>query len=290
MTTHENTTKQVWFITGTSSGFGRALVEELIAQDYPVVATARKLESLDYLPEKDNVLKVALDVTKKETIDKAVKSANDAFGKIDVLVNNAGYGYFGAMEESDQAQVRNMMDTNFWGANDMTIAVLPQMRKARSGRILNVTSIGGLATFPTFAYYHASKFAMEGLFQSLRKQVEPLGIYVTNVEPGGFSTEWAAGSHFAVAPENEIADYQLVHEAKNVSETRGATHSQAGSPELAAKYFIKLASMEKPPQNALFGADAHEMATKTYREALAEFEAHQADATHLAYGDEDYWQ
>ncbi|MDR0200317.1 MAG: SDR family NAD(P)-dependent oxidoreductase, partial [Streptococcaceae bacterium] len=177
---------KTWLITGTSTGFGRALAEELVnVGKYNVVATARKLAALDYLPEADNILKVALDVTKAEQIAAAVSATLEKFGTVDVLVNNAGYGYFGALEESDQAQVHNMMDTNFWGANDMTLAVLPTMRKNRSGHILNVTSIGGLATFPTFAYYHASKFAMEGLFQSLAKQVAPLGIKVTNVEPGG---------------------------------------------------------------------------------------------------------
>lgn len=287
MSTNKNL---VWFITGTSSGFGRALAEELVAQGTPVVATARKLSALDYLPDdSDKVLKIALDVTKAETISAGVAAANAKFGKIDVLVNNAGYGYFGAMEESDQAQVHQMMDTNFWGANDMTLAVLPQMRKARSGRILNVTSIGGLTVFPTFAYYHATKFAMEGLFQSLRQQVEPLGIYVTNVEPGGFATEWAAGSHFGVSAENEIADYVGVHEAKAVSENRGAAHAQAGSPELAAKYFIKLANMEKPPLHALFGQDANERAVQVYQEALTEFSEHREDASHLAFGDEAYW-
>lgn len=140
---------------------------------------------------------------------------------IDVLVNNAGYGYFGAMEESDQTEVRQMMETNFWVANNMALAVLPKMRAKRSGRIINVTSIGGLAAFPTFAYYHATKFAMEGLFQSLRKQVAPLGIQVTNVEPGAFRTKWAGASHKGA--KNLIDDYSLVHEARLVSEKRSGS-------------------------------------------------------------------
>lgn len=279
--------KQVWFVTGSSSGFGRALVEELIHENYPVVATARKLSSLSDLPTGEaDVLKLSLDVTKPEQIREAVSQAEERFGFIDVLVNNAGYGYFGAIEESDQSEVRRMMETNFWGANDMTLALLPKMREHRSGRIINVTSIGGLATFPTFAYYHATKFAMEGLFQSLRKQVAPFGIQVTNVEPGGFRTKWAGASHKGAT--NLINDYDLVHKARLVSETRSG--SQDGDPKLAAKAFIKLANMEEQPMHYLFGKDAYQMAVGTYNQALDEFEAYRNDATHLSFGDDDYWE
>lgn len=174
-------------------------------------------------------------MTKSEQIRKAVSQAEEHFGFIEVLVNNAGYGYFGAVEESNQAEVRSMMETNFWGANDMTLALLPKMREHRSGRILNVTSIGGLDTFPTFAYYHATKFAMEGLFQSLRKQVAPFGIQVTNIEPGAFRTKWAGTSHKGAT--NLIDDYDLVHKARLTSET--SSGSQDGNSKLAAKAFIK---------------------------------------------------
>lgn len=278
---------QVWFVTGASSGFGRALVEELIHENYPVVATARKIASLADLPTGEaDVLKLPLDVTSQEQIRDAVSQAEAHFGFIDVLVNNAGYGYFGAVEESDQAEVRRMMATNFWGANDMTLALLPKMRAHRSGRILNVTSIGGLAAFPTFAYYHATKFAMEGLFQSLREQVAPFGIQVTNVEPGAFRTKWAGESHKGAT--NLIDDYQAVHDARSASEIRSG--SQDGDPKLAAKAFIKLANMEKQPMHYLFGKDAYRTATSTYRQALDEFEAHKEDATHLSFGDDAYWE
>ncbi len=278
---------QVWFVTGSSSGFGKALVEELIHESYPVVATARKLSSLSDLPTGEaDVLKLSLDVTKPEQIHEAVSQAEEHFGFIDVLVNNAGYGYFGAVEESDQSEVRRMMETNFWGANDMTLALLPKMREHRSGRIINVTSIGGLATFPTFAYYHATKFAMEGLFQSLRKQVAPFGIQITNVEPGAFRTKWAGASHKGAT--NLIDDYNLVHKARIASETRSG--SQDGNPKLAAKAFIKLANMEKQPMHYLFGKDAYQTAVSTYKQALDEFEAYRHDATHLSFGDDDYWE
>ncbi|GBG97561.1 oxidoreductase [Lactococcus termiticola] len=278
--------KQVWFITGTTSGFGRALAEELIKQDYPVVATGRKIEALDYLPEKDNLLKVTLDVTKKETIDAAVAKSLEKFGRIDVLVNNAGFGYFGIMEESDQSAVHRMMDTNFWGANDMTLAVLPHMRKQKSGRILNVTSRGGLTTMETLAYYHATKFAMEGLFQTLRKEVEPLGIFVTNIEPGSFRTDWAGRSKENA--EAEISDYAAAH--KNLERLNTYSGTQAGNPALAAKAFIKIAQLENPPMHYLMGKDAYQISKQVFEEALQEFEEYREDSEHLDFGDDDYWK
>ncbi|KGH80905.1 short-chain dehydrogenase [Oenococcus oeni IOEB_0607] len=282
-----NKKEQVWLVTGASSGFGRALVEELISDGYPVVATARKLDSLSDLGTGEaDILKLSLDVTQPEQIRDVVSQAESHFGSIDVLVNNAGYGYFGAMEESDQTEVRQIMETNFWGANNMALAVLPKMRAKRSGRIINVTSIGGLAAFPTFAYYHATKFAMEGLFQSLRKQVAPLGIQVTNVEPGAFRTKWAGASHKGA--KNLIDDYSLVHEARLVSEKRSG--SQDGDPKLAAKAFIKLAHMKEQPMHYLFGTDAYKMAVEGYENSLSEFKEYRDDETHLSFGDDDYWK
>ena len=278
--------RKVWLVTGSSTGFGRALVEELITQGYSVVATARKLEALSNLTENENVLKTTLDVTDGNSISNAVKAAIDKFGRIDVLVNNAGFGYFGVMEESDQATVKRMMDTNFWGANDMTLAVLPYMRAQKSGHIINTVSRGGLTTTETLSYYHATKFAMEGLFQTLRKEIEPLGIFVSNVEPGSFRTDWAGRSKESA--EGEIADYVAAHEFLNVLNNYSGT--QAGSPELAAKAFIELANLDNPPMHYLMGKDAYQMSKQVFEEALSEFEAYKEDATHLDYGDEDYWK
>lgn len=276
--------EKVWFITGSSTGFGRKLAEELITEGYKVVATARKTEALTGL-EGENVLKVPLDVTNTEQIQAAVKTAIEHFGRIDVLVNNAGFGYFGVMEESDQTAVRRMMDTNFWGANDVTLAVLPYMRAQKSGRIINTVSRGGLTTTESLAYYHATKFAMEGLFQTLRKEVEPLGIYVSNVEPGSFRTDWAGRSKDSANA--EISDYADAH--KTLERLNGYSGTQSGSPELAAKAFIKLANMEKPPLHYLMGKDAYQLSRQVFSEAIAEFDAYREDAEHLDYGDEAYW-
>ncbi|WP_394456793.1 oxidoreductase [Leuconostoc suionicum] len=279
--------EQVWLVTGASSGLGKALVEELIKQGYPVVATARNVNSLETLPQGSaDILKLSLDVTKSDEIIKAVQKAEEYFGKIDVLVNNAGYGYFGALEETEQNEAKKMMETNFWGANNMTLAVLPEMRKRRSGRIINVTSIGGLTTFPTFAYYHASKFAMEGLFQSLRQQVSPLGVHVTNVEPGSFRTEWAGRSHKGAT--NVIEDYELVHETRQISENRSG--SQPGNPRLAAKAIVKLANMNKPPMHYILGGDAFDLAIEHYKKSILELEKHRDDSIHQSFGDGNYWE
>lgn len=277
---------EVWLVTGSSTGFGRALVEELIAQDYKVVATARQLSTLSELPDKENILKISLDVTKGDSIQKAVAETIAKFERIDVLVNNAGFGYFGVMEESDQSAVRKMMDTNFWGANDMTLAVLPYMRKQKSGRILNTVSRGGLTTTENLSYYHATKFAMEGLFQTLRKEVEPLGIFVTNIEPGSFRTDWAGRSKES-APD-KFSDYEKAH--KLLEHLNSYSGTQVGNPASAAKAFIKVSKLENPPMHYLMGKDAYQLSKQVFEEALAEFEKYKEDAKHLDFGEEDYWK
>ncbi|AYG00019.1 oxidoreductase [Lactococcus allomyrinae] len=277
---------KVWLVTGASTGFGRALVEELIVRNYKVVATARQLSALTDLSDGENVLKTRLDVTDKASISAAVAATIEKFGRIDVLVNNAGFGYFGVMEESDQAAVRRMMDTNFWGANDMTLAVLPYMRKQKSGRILNTVSRGGLTTTETLAYYHATKFAMEGLFQTLRKEVEPLGIFVTNIEPGSFRTDWAGRSKESSPA--EITDYAAAH--KTLDRLNSYSGTQAGSPALAAKAFIKVAELDNPPMHYLMGKGAYQLTKQVFEAALDEFETYKEDAQHLDFGDEAYWK
>ena len=275
----------VWLVTGCSSGFGRALVTALLEQNMTVVATARHRAALDIFPDGNRLLKVALDVTKKDMITAVVAQTIEKFGRIDVLVNNAGFGYFGVMEESDQTAVRRMMETNFWGANDMTRAVLPHMRTQKSGRILNITSRGGLTTTETLAYYHATKFAMEGLFQTLRKEVEPLGIFVTNIEPGSFRTDWAGRSKES-APER-IKEYESAHHTLDLLNTYSGT--QSGNPALAAKAMIKISQLKTPPMHYLMGKDAYHLATSTFKAALEEFELYHEDAIHLDFGDEGYW-
>lgn len=280
--------KKVWFITGTSSGFGKALVTELLSQGYPVVATARKLEKAqEAISGNENGLALALDVTNEKQIKEAVEATKAHFGRIDVLVNNAGYGYFGAIEESDIADVRQMFETNFWGVSSVTRAFLPQFRKQRKGHIINITSIGGLDGVPGFGYYNATKFAVEGFAAALAKEVAPLGIVVTNVEPGPFRTEWAGAS--AVETEVAISDYQTTAHA-NVENTHGYSGSQTGSPELAAKAMIKAAESENPPLHFVMGQNAFKRAHKKVNKVLSDFADWEEVSNHVDYGDEAYWQ
>ena len=188
--------KPVWFITGCSTGFGRELSTILLKRGYRAVVTARdKAKVADIVAGHDkNGLALALDVDKQGQIDAAVKAAEARFGRIDVLVNNAGYGYLAAVEEGDDADVRAMFDTNFFGLAAMTRAVLPIMRAQKSGAIVNISSIGGFIGFPGSGYYAATKFAVEGLSEALSKEVAPLGIKVIIVEPGPFRTDWAGRS------------------------------------------------------------------------------------------------
>ena len=164
--------KKIWFITGCSTGFGRELAKQLLENDYRVVVTARNIEKIQDLVEinPENALAVALDVTNETQVKESVAKAESRFGRIDVLVNNAGFGYFGAIEESDEAEVRSMFETNFWGLSAMTRAVLPKMRERRSGFIINVSSIGGFVSFPAVGYYNATKFAVNG-FRGTAKEV-----------------------------------------------------------------------------------------------------------------------
>jgi NAD(P)-dependent dehydrogenase (short-subunit alcohol dehydrogenase family) len=187
---------RVWFITGASKGFGREWTEAALERGDKVAATARKLDTLDALVEKygDAVLPIALDVTDRSADFAAVKKAADHFGKLDIVINNAGYGHFGAIEELSEDEVRAQLETNLFGALWVTQAALPIMRAQRSGHLIQVSSIGGISAFAGIGAYHASKWALEGFSQSLSQEVAELGIHVTLIEPGGYSTDWAGPS------------------------------------------------------------------------------------------------
>ena len=247
--------KQVWFITGCSTGFGRELAKHLLENDYHVVVTARNADKVQDLVEinKENALALALDVTDKAQVTEAVAKAQDHFGAIDVLVNNAGFGYFGAIEESDEQEVRAMFEANFWGLAEMTRAVLPKMRERRSGTIVNSSSIGGLVGFPGVGYYNATKFAVVGFSDALAKEVAPLGIKVVTVEPSGFRTDWAGRS--ANDATNTIADYAETAGA-NQAAIRGYSGNQPGDPVRAAKAIVQAVESENPPLNLLLGKAA----------------------------------
>ncbi len=247
--------EKVWLITGCSTGFGRELAGYIIALDYRVAVTARKINDVSEIVagHEDKAIALALDVTKPEQIKEAVKKTMDKFGRIDVLVNNAGIGYFGAIEESEDGEVRKMFEINFFGLVNMTREVLPIMRKQRSGIIVNIASIGGLVGFPGVGFYNASKFAVDGLSESLSKETAPLGIKVIIVAPSGFRTDWAGRS--AKDSPVVIEDYSGTAGA-NKSTIRGYSGSQAGDPARAAKAIVKAVESPDPPLRLLLGKAA----------------------------------
>ena len=221
---------KVWLITGCSTGFGRELAIEVLKSGYKAAVTARNPDDIKDIvanyPETSISLK--LDVTKPYDIKSAVEQTVTKFGQIDVLVNNAGIGYFGAIEESEEAEVRRMFEINVFGLANMTRAVLPVMRKQRSGHIVNIASIGGLVGFPAVGFYNATKFAVDGLSESLAKETAPLGIKVTVVAPSGFRTDWAGRS--ANQSPVVIDDYASTAGA-NKNSIRGYSGKQPGDPE-----------------------------------------------------------
>lgn len=266
---------KVWFVTGCSTGFGRALATELLEQGYRVVVTARnpaQVADIVYGKE-DRALTIQLDVTKQEDIDAAVQTVMDTWGRIDVLVNNAGIGYFGALEESDEAEIRKMFEINVFGLAHMTKAVLPVMRAQRSGHILNISSIGGLTAYPALSFYHATKFAVDGMSESLSKEVAPLGIKVTIICPSGFRTDWAGRS--ANEAVNTIEDYASTA-GTNRNTIRGYSGNQPGDPVRAAKAMIQVTETEHPPLRLLLGAAAVKGARRKLDELKKDYDTWEA--------------
>ncbi len=270
-----NNDRQVWFITGSARGLGRALVQGVLEAGHRVVATARQPADLDELVKQygERVKAVALDVTSPEQAARAVKEAVDAFGRIDVLVNNAGYANTHSAEDLPLDDFRQQIDTNFWGVVHVTRAVLPVMRAQRSGRILQVSSIGGRrGGTPGLAAYQSAKFAVAGFTEVLINEVAPLGIQVTCVEPGGFATDWA-GSSMKIYPQQPDYEGAVGDVAKRL---RGNPGAARGVPAKAAKALLTLASMEKQPRRLLLGSDAYVLARVTSQELLANDEANRA--------------
>jgi NAD(P)-dependent dehydrogenase (short-subunit alcohol dehydrogenase family) len=244
---------RVWFITGASTGLGRVLAEYLLASGATVVATARKVEQLNALETSypATVLVLGLDVTKQNQVDDAVTDALARFEKIDVLVNNAGYGMVGAVEESAEEEFRPMFETNVYGLIRMTQAVLPHMRQRRSGHVVNLSSIGGLVATHGFGMYNATKFAVEGLSEALAQELKPLGISVTIVEPGPFRTDFLGRS--GVVVEHRISDYEQSSGKMRAYFTE-QNGKQRGDPQRAAAAIVKAVDAENPPLRLLLGA------------------------------------
>ena len=263
----------VWFITGCSTGFGRELAKHVLELGYRTVVTARKPDEVKDLVGKGEALVLKLDVTNQSEIDAAIKAAEDKFGRIDVLVNNAGIGYFAAVEESEEDQVRKMFEINVFGLSRMIHAVLPGMRKRRRGFIVNFSSIGGLVSFPVTGYYHATKFAVEGLSEALWQEVEPLGIKVMLVEPSGFRTDWAGRS--ANESSRQIDDYAATAGVRR-SQSRAGSGKQPGDPVRAAQAIVKAVESPNPPHHLLLGNAAYKAATAKLEVLRKEFSAWEA--------------
>jgi NAD(P)-dependent dehydrogenase (short-subunit alcohol dehydrogenase family) len=265
----------VWFITGCSTGFGMELAKQAIERGYRTVMTARDPSTLKGYGSTDNVLVLKLDVTKPDDVSAAIKTTEARFGGIDVLVNNAGIGYFAAVEESEEDEVRRMFDVNVFGTGRMIWAVLPGMRARHSGCIVNLSSLAGLRGMPALGYYNATKFAVEGLSAALQQEVEPLGIRVMVVEPSGFRTDWAGRS--ANESKHQIDDY--VATAGNVRHAvRASSGKQPGDPVLAVRAIIQAVASGNPPQHLLLGNDAFEGAMAKLEELRKQFKAGEAVA------------
>lgn len=263
---------KVWLITGCSTGFGRELAKEVLASGYKAAVTARNTDDIQDIISgfPDTAIAVKLDVTRPADVEAAVAAVLQKFGQIDVLVNNAGIGYFAAIEESEEEEVHRMFEINFFGLARMTKAVLPIMRKQRSGHILNIASIGGLVGFPGVGFYNATKFAVDGYSESLAKETAPLGIKVTVIAPSGFRTDWAGRS--AKNSKTIIEDYATTAGA-NKSNLRGYSGNQPGDPVRAAKAMVKVVESENPPLRLLLGAAAMKGARNKITELVRDFDA-----------------
>ncbi|WP_338405642.1 oxidoreductase [Sphingobium arseniciresistens] len=260
-----------WLITGCSSGLGRSLAQAVLDTGSNAVITARNAASLQDLASAfpETALAASLDVTDKQQVDAAIKLAEERFGAIDILVNNAGYGYRAAVEEGDEQEVADLFATNFFGTVAMIKAALPGMRARRSGTILNISSIAGRLAAPGSGYYSATKFAVEGMSDALRKEVGPLGIRVTIVEPGAFRTDFA-GRSLQQAKAN-IADYASTAGPRR-KENDKTDGTQPGDPSKAAQLLINLVKEPKLPARILLGSDAVKIVGDEIEAQLREIE------------------
>ncbi|MBB4618568.1 oxidoreductase [Sphingomonas abaci] len=273
----------VWFITGCSTGFGRSLAQAVLARGQRVVATAKDVARVANLDgASDRLLPLALDVTDLAQITAAVEAARERFGRIDVLVNNAGYGYQASIEEGEEAEIRAQFDANVFGLFALTRSVLPMMRAQGGGHVVNITSVAGLVGFPGSGYYAASKHAVEGWSDSLAAEGAPLGIRVTCIEPGPFRTDWA-GRSLRQTPVG-IEAYQATA-GQRLESTRSVSGRQAGDPERAAAAIVALADEADPPRHMVLGAWGIDQVTDRLRRRLHEIEARREAAVATDFPD-----
>jgi len=277
------TTQKNWLITGTSRGFGREWAAAALERGDRVAATARDVSTLDDLVAKhgDAILPIELDVTDRDADFAAVRKAADTFGSLDVVVNNAGYGHFGFVEELSEADIRNQMETNFFGLLWITQAALPIMREQGSGHILQVTSIGGISAFPLLGAYHASKWAVEGLTQALAAEVGRFGIHVTLIEPGGFATDWGGASSVHSEPSPVYGN--LHQEMEEGRKKRNAAGGGPGDPHASAAALLRIVDADEPPLRCFFGRGPLDIAKADYASRIETWEKWQ-DVAELAQG------
>jgi NAD(P)-dependent dehydrogenase (short-subunit alcohol dehydrogenase family) len=256
-------TDKVWFITGTSKGFGRVWAEAALARGDRVAATARNTNTLTPLVERfgERVLSIALDVTDKAAVGRAIEQTHSRFGRLDVVINNAGYGLFGAIEEISETQARAQMETNLFGALWVTQAALPIMRAQGSGHIIQISSIGGVNAFPTIGLYHASKWALEGFSQSLAGEVAALGIKVTIVEPAGFATEWGGASAQRATP-------LVAYDGARAAVASWRSGNVPGDPDATGSAMLKIVDAMEPPLRVFFGSGGLPMTRTEYAKRI----------------------
>jgi NAD(P)-dependent dehydrogenase (short-subunit alcohol dehydrogenase family) len=257
---------KTWFITGTSRGFGREWAAAALERGDRVAGTARDPGTLDDLAQQhgDALLAMALDVTDRDAAFAAVRRAHEHFGQLDVVVNNAGYGQFGMVEELSEQEAREQIETNLFGALWVTQAALPLLREQGSGHLLQVSSIGGISAFPGIGMYHASKWALEGISQALAQEVQDFGIHVTIIEPGGFSTDWGGSSARHAEP---IDAYAERHEASQQRRATGAR--SAGDPAASAQAILRIVDADEPPLRCFLGRAPLGIAEQDYERRLA---------------------
>jgi NAD(P)-dependent dehydrogenase (short-subunit alcohol dehydrogenase family) len=259
-----------WFITGASRGFGKEWAEAALERGDSVAATARDTSTLDGLVQQfgDRVLPLRLDVTERDAVFAAVAQAHDHFGRLDVVVNNAGYGQFGMVEEVSEAEARAQFDTNVFGALWVTQAALPHLRAQGSGHILQVSSIGGISAFPNIGIYNASKWALEAFSQSLAAEVADFGIKVTLIEPAGYSTDWGGASARHAAADPAYDEFR-----EKAAEQRKVRMGTPGDPVATRDAVLKVVDADDPPLRVFFGDGPLAIATKDYESRLAEWRA-----------------
>lgn len=277
-------TPRTWLITGASRGLGRAFAEVALEAGDHVVATARKPEQLDELVARhpDQTLALGLDVTDRQAIDDVVAQARQFRGRLDVLVNNAGYGLAGGVEEVSEQEVRDQFEVNVFGALWCTQAVLPAMRAQGSGHLFQISSIGGVAGFPNTGIYHASKWALEGFSESLALEVEPFGIGVTIVEPGPFRTDWNGNSMTRATP---MSAYDDILGPRREAVSGAHARTQPGDPRKAGAALLQVLDSERPPRRLLLGTMAADTAPATYDQRLQEWAAWDAVARGADFDD-----